>query len=64
MTTYLGHPWRQGRKVHRHIYVQLGDQPSDLDTEIAVAIGPEGLAEVIAHAIVAEHNRLLGEFPA
>lgn len=63
MNTYLDRPWRQGRKVPRHIYAQLGDDSSDLDVEIAVAIGPEGMAEVIAHTIVSEHNRLLEEFP-
>lgn len=61
MTTYLDHRWRQGRKVPRHIYAILGDESSDLDIEIAVAVGPEGMAEVIAHTICAEHNRLLEE---
>jgi hypothetical protein len=58
-TSYLERPWRVGRHVPRHIYVQLGADPSAIDPEIAVAVGPDHLAEVIAYTIVETHNREL-----
>lgn len=51
--------WRQGRHVERNIYAQHGDEPSTADTIIAVAVGSETIADIIAHAIVEDHNREL-----
>jgi hypothetical protein len=48
-TSYPERPWRVGRHVPRHIYVQLRADPSGIDPEIAVAVGPDHLAEVIAY---------------
>jgi hypothetical protein len=57
-TSSLERPWRVGREP-RHVYVQLGEAPSGIDPEIAVAVGPDHLAEVIAYTIVETHNREL-----
>ena len=46
--------WRQGRRVGRTIYAEIGDQPSEADPLIGVMDSP-GLAE----SVVISHNAQL-----
>jgi hypothetical protein len=55
----LHRPWRQGRKVPRNIYAQVGEHPGDDD----VAIGQLDSAS-LAHDAVWWHNSALGVDPA
>lgn len=48
--------WRTGRRVHRTIYCQLGDQPSDHDPLIGVMDSAE-----LAAAAVDAHNRMIDQ---
>ena len=53
-------PWRTGRKLGRTIYVQLGDQPSDDDELVAIALFyTAAMASTVAERIVKDHNRNL-----
>jgi hypothetical protein len=49
-----GLPWRQGRHVGRHLYAQLGPEPSDDDP----VIGALDTAELAAEACEAHNERL------
>ena len=55
----LSLPWRVGRHVPRHIYVQLGAGPNDEDWPIGTMDTPELAAEACA-----AHNERLSPNPA
>jgi len=55
----LSLPWRVGRHVPRHIYVQLGAGPDDEDRYIGTLETPELAAEACA-----AHNERLSPNPA
>jgi len=55
----LSLPWRTGRHVPRHIYVQLGAGPDDEDRPIGTMDTPELAAEACAG-----HNARLSPNPA
>jgi hypothetical protein len=54
MTDLTSLPWRQGRRVGRHLYAQLGPVPSDDDP----VIGTLDTAELAAEACES-HNAAL-----
>ena len=60
MNVHATRRWRVGRKVGRNIYAVVGEEPSDDDVEIAVALGDEPTASEITAQIVDDHNRRLG----
>ena len=53
--TLLDRPWRQGRKVGRNVYAQVGDEPGDGD----VLIGQFDTAS-LAHDAIWWHNQAHG----
>jgi hypothetical protein len=57
----LSLPWRTGRRKGRHLYAQLGSEPSDDDPELGMMDSPELAAEAceahnakILHAAIGE----------
>jgi hypothetical protein len=52
---YLGLRWRQGRKVGRTLYAQLGPEPSDNDPLIGVLDTPELAEQVVRDRENARH---------
>lgn len=54
MSAYVDHWWRQGRKVGRTIYAQIGTQPDEADVLIGVMDSVD-----LARAVVADHNSTL-----
>lgn len=47
--------WRVGPKLGRTVYLQLGDEPGDVDVFLGLMETPE-----LAQQVVEEHNAVLG----